>query len=107
MQQDNDLDVLSKSTSVVGNITSTGEFRIAGRLDGDGSFEHLVICYGARVSGTLKGNLIEIFGDFEGTIAAERVAAFKGCHVNGEVTYKSLSVEDGSIIVGKLFRGEG
>jgi len=89
--------VISKSTSIVGNIKSEGDFRIEGTVEGTIITKGRVII---GVSGVVKGNIqcvnADIEGSFSGKLIATELLSLKGtAKISGEVFIDRLSVEPG------------
>lgn len=83
---------INEGTHIIGDITSTGFFRIDGTLEGNITNPSRVVI---GKSGIINGNLIcddaDIEGKFEGTL-----------QVTGTLTLKATAVVIGNITVGKL-----
>ncbi|MEJ6674595.1 MAG: polymer-forming cytoskeletal protein [Polaribacter sp.] len=84
--------VIAKNTTFVGEITSDGDFRIDGVLEGTLKTNGRVII-GAEglVKGTVESTNADIEGKFSGQLS-----------VSGTLTIKATSNISGDVIVGKL-----
>ena len=84
--------VIAKKTLIVGDITSEGDFRIDGTLEGTLKTNGRVII-GAE--GLVKGSIIALNAEIEGEISGK-------LEVKKVLTVKSISKISGEVIVGKL-----
>ena len=84
--------VIAKNTTFVGEVTSDGDFRIDGVLEGTLKTNGRVII-GAEglVKGTVESTNADIEGKFSGQLS-----------VSGTLTIKATSNISGDVIVGKL-----
>jgi cytoskeletal protein CcmA (bactofilin family) len=99
--------VISTEVKIVGNLTSTGDLRIDGTVEGDITSRVLTIGEGAKIDGSITAETVRISGTVGGHIRAGTVAIARTARVTGDVTYRTLSVEEGGAVEGQLRRGEG
>jgi len=83
---------INEGTKLVGDITSTGFFRIDGTIEGTLDKPSKVVL---GKSGFIKGKLICGDADLEGRFEGE-------LHVSGTLTLKSSARIQGQVVVGKL-----
>lgn len=84
--------VIAKSTLIIGKITSDGDYRIDGTLEGDLTTKGKVII---GSGGLVKGNIKALNADIEGTIVG-------ALNVEKTLTIKAIANISGDVIVGKL-----
>jgi len=99
--------VISTEVKIVGNLTSTGDLRIDGTVEGDITSRVLTIGEGAKIDGSVTAETVRISGTVSGHIRAGTVAIARTARVTGDITYRTLSVEEGGAVEGQLRRGEG
>ena len=95
--------VIGEDVQIVGTVTSAGNVRLDGKLEGD------LQCGGTAVLGptaVVKGNVtavsVSIMGQIEGNIlASDKIAMGSTAVVNGDIRARRLSVEDGVTFVGR------
>ena len=75
-----EINVVAKNTAIIGNITSEGDFRIDGNLEGNIKTKGRVII---GVEGSVKGKIDAVNSDIEGKFS-------------GDVIIGKLSVEPGA-----------
>ncbi|MFV0483963.1 MAG: polymer-forming cytoskeletal protein [Bacteroidales bacterium] len=99
-QQVNDI---SKGTKIVGDITSTGDFRIDGTVEGNIVIEgRLVIGKEGVVKGQIKCKSLEAFGHLEGQLLVADFLQIKSTgKIIGEVSTSKLAIEQGATLDGK------
>ena len=90
--------IIAKNTSINGDVTSEGDFRIDGIVDGTIKTSGRVII---GASGKVKGNVecanADIEGEFAGKLLVTELLLLKStAKINGEVYINKLSVEPGA-----------
>ena len=90
--------ILAQNTQITGNITSDGDFRIDGNLDGNLTTEGRVVI---GVHGFVKGAVIcsnaDIEGKFSGDLKVSKTLTVKSkANISGDVVIGKLSVEPGA-----------
>jgi cytoskeletal protein CcmA (bactofilin family) len=83
---------INEGTKLVGDITSSGFFRIDGTIEGTLEKPSKVVL---GQSGLIKGKLVCGDADLEGRVEGE-------LHVSGTLTLKSSARIHGQVVVGKL-----
>ena len=90
--------VVAKNTSITGDITSEGDFRIDGTLEGTLKTNGRVII-GAEgfIQGKVESNHADIEGKFSGELLVHETLTIKAtAHISGDVIIGKLSVEPGA-----------
>ena len=90
--------IIAKNTTFVGEITSDGDFRIDGVLEGTLKTSGRVIV-GAEglVKGTVESANADIEGRFSGQLSASATLTIKATsNISGDVTVGKLSIEPGA-----------
>ncbi len=96
------INLIGTGTEIRGEVHSTGDIRIDGRINGK------VNCKGKIVVGTtgvLEGDVICQNADFSGTVQAkvevsELLSLKASCQFRGDIITKKLSIEPGAIFTG-------
>ncbi len=99
--------VISADMEITGDIRSTGEIELNGKILGDVSCLTLTIGREARVEGKIVAESVQVDGTLDGHIRGETVALAKTAHVTGEILHRSLQIEAGAFIEGKTSRIDG
>ncbi|MGY6558647.1 MAG: bactofilin family protein [Nitritalea sp.] len=99
--------VISKETTIVGNITSQGNIRIEGNFEGRlESKSKIVLGDSARVKGEIFASELEIAGKVEGMVTCYGLLLLqKSAHISGDIITEKLVVENGAHFDGKCQMG--
>ena len=91
------VDVIEKSTKIIGNIFSKADFRIDGEVEGNITTSgKVVVGANGKISGKLNCSNADISGNISGNIEVnETLSLMSDSYVQGEITGK-LSVEEGA-----------
>ena len=92
--------VISKALKITGQLESTEDIRIDGEVDGDVRANSVTVGSGAKVTGTVYGNAVELSGTIDGKIEAEKVVLTSSAHMSGDVIHKNIKIESGAYIAG-------
>jgi cytoskeletal protein CcmA (bactofilin family) len=100
--------LIGAGTTIEGDITFTGGLRVDGRVRGnvvasDGKSGTLVLSEQAQIEGEVRVSHVVINGTLVGPIhAAEYIELQSKANVTGDVYYKSLEVQVGAVLQGRL-----
>ncbi len=90
--------IIAKNSTIHGNLNSSGTIEIEGSVYGEINTKTLII----RQSGFFQGKIIAedlyIQGKFEGNINVGKISISQTANVNGEISYQTMSVQDGACI---------
>ena len=87
-----EINVVAKNTAIIGDITSEGDFRIDGTLEGNIKTKGRVII-GAE--GSVKGKIDAVNSDIEGRFSVDLL-------VQETLTIKATANISGDVVIGKL-----
>ena len=87
-----EINVVAKNTAIIGDITSEGDFRIDGTLEGNIKTKGRVII---GISGSVKGKIDAVNSDIEGKFSGE-------LQVQETLTIKATAIISGDVVIGKL-----
>ena len=92
------VDVIEKSTKIVGNIFSKADFRIDGEVEGNITTSgKVVVGNNGKISGKLNCSNADISGNISGNIEVnETLSLMSDSYVQGEIITGKLSVEEGA-----------
>lgn len=87
--------IISQDTKIVGDITSSGDFRIDGIIEGNiKSTGKIVVGSSGFIKGTLQGTDAYFEGKFSGKLSLSGTLTLKpSAHIEGEVVVGKLSVD--------------
>ena len=92
------VDVIEKSTKIIGNIFSKADFRIDGEVEGNITTSgKVVVGDNGKISGKLNCSNADISGNISGNIEVnETLSLMSDSYVQGEIITGKLSVEEGA-----------
>lgn len=87
--------IIANGTTFKGDITSTGDIRIDGSVQGNIQCSaKIVIGANGNVDGDINGQQADIMGHVKGTVRVKDLLQLKGnCHVEGNLHAAKLQVE--------------
>ena len=92
------VDVIEKTTKIIGNIFSKADFRIDGEVEGNITTSgKVVVGANGKISGKLNCSNADISGNISGNIEVnETLSLMSDSYVQGEIITGKLSVEEGA-----------
>ena len=98
------LSIIAEGTTCRGDFETAGNLRIDGKIIGNIiSTANVAIGKGGCVEGNITAATIKISGKVQGNIEASGLLVLSASSiVNGEIKAKSLAVEEGAVINGKI-----
>jgi len=105
--------LIGASTRIEGNVVFSGGLRVDGAIRGNVSAPPdqsgtLVLSQNARIDGEVQVAHLVINGTVIGSIrASESLELQPNARVKGDVYYKTLEMQQGAIVEGKLVHQEG
>jgi cytoskeletal protein CcmA (bactofilin family) len=90
--------ILAKNTTIVGDLSSEGDFRIDGTLEGTLTTKgRVIIGQDGAVKGTVHCENADIEGNFSGDLKVNTMLTIKAtANISGDVVIGKLSVEPGA-----------
>ena len=96
------INLIAKGTRITGNITSDGDLRVDGEIDGDLETKaRLVIGASGKIDGEIRCKSCEIAGTHKGKLfVAELLSLKASSNVTGDIVTGKLSIEPGAYFAG-------
>ena len=94
--------VFGTDVTVRGNIEASADLHIDGNVIGDISCASLVQGDGSRIEGEIKAESARLAGTVEGRIDATELVVLKSARIHGDVTYETLTIEQGAQVNGRF-----
>ncbi len=96
--QPGERNIIAKNTSLVGDISSDGDFRVDGKIEGTiKTSGRVVIGKEGIVTGTIDCANADVEGTFSGKLLVDQILSLKStANISGDVTLGKLSVEPGA-----------
>ena len=100
--------LIGVGTTIEGNLSFSGGMRIDGHVNGnvvatEGKSSTLVLSEHAKVTGEVTVTHLVVNGTINGPVSASEYLELQGkARVNGDVHYKTLEIQLGAIVEGRL-----
>lgn len=96
--------VVASGTEITGEVTTRGDLRIEGKVDGDVRTRgEVVVSTRGTVEGDVEADVVVVEGRIDGTVAAREVARFRpGCHVSADIRSPAVQLDEGAIFNGRI-----
>ena len=105
--QNLELNIIGVKTQIVGNIISSGDLRIDGKVEGDISTTSKVVI-GAQsiVKGNINANNASISGNVTGNVISKEILSLhSSANINGDISTGKIVIENGAKFNGKCSMG--
>jgi cytoskeletal protein CcmA (bactofilin family) len=99
------MSIVSRGLTIEGNLSGDDDIRVDGTVNGDIHSRTLIVSQGAKVSGSVTAEMIELLGHIGGELNGKTVRIAGTGHLDGDVNYDSLSIEAGAVVNGQLRHG--
>jgi cytoskeletal protein CcmA (bactofilin family) len=93
---------IDASLTIVGDLHSAGDVRIDGRICGNVRCAQLILGRDASITGTVVAAQTIVRGKIIGTIRSPVVVIQDTAHVESEIAYCSLAIDDGACFEGTV-----
>jgi cytoskeletal protein CcmA (bactofilin family) len=98
--------LLGSDLRITGDISSSGEVQVDGRVEGDIIADCLVVSETGVVDGAIAANSVRVLGTVNGPITAGSVKLGRSARVTGDILHQTLSVEEGAFVSGHCRRSD-
>jgi cytoskeletal protein CcmA (bactofilin family) len=98
------MSILGADVLVSGDLATSAQIHVDGRIDGNVSCDTLVQGAGGTIAGNIVADNVHLSGLVDGTVKARLVTLEPSARVTGDVTYETLSIAAGASIDGRLSR---
>lgn len=97
------VNIITAGTTIKGDITATGDFRLDGTLEGNIQLNGKLV---VGDSGVVKGNIMcqnaNIIGMVDGNISVKELLALHAtARITGDILINKLSIEPGAVFTGR------
>jgi cytoskeletal protein CcmA (bactofilin family) len=96
--------IVSADLTVTGDLVSSGEIQIDGRIEGDIKCASLIIGISGAVTGEVSAQTVRMHGSVSGQVIAKSVFLASTARMIGDVTHESLAIEPGAFLEGHCRR---
>ncbi len=96
--------VLSSDLEITGNIKTTGDVQVEGKIDGDIRAHLLTVGEGATIKGEVTADDVVVNGRVVGRVRGLKVRLTSTARVEGDVIHKTIAIESGAHFEGSVQR---
>ena len=100
------ISIIGEELTITGNVASTGELHVNGRIQGNVHCLALVLGENAQLEGNVVAEDVMLRGRHIGSVRALRVMLQSQAHVEGDLFHKSLAIEQGAHFEGESHPSE-
>lgn len=97
-----DVAIISSGVTITGEVSSTIDLQIDGRVHGDVRCTTLFLGESGVLEGNIEADRIRVSGTIEGNVTAGDVAVEATGRIHGDVAYSRLKVTAGAVIEGMI-----
>ncbi|RED13136.1 bactofilin family protein [Pontivivens insulae] len=98
--------VLSSDLVVKGNLETTGDIQIEGKVEGDIRAHLLTVGEGATVKGEIMADDLVVNGRVVGRVRGLKVRLTSTARVEGDIIHKTIAIESGAHFEGSVQRND-
>lgn len=96
--------IISKDTTITGNIVSPGTIQIEGKVIGDIECHELALGEGGEIRGSTKCEVATIHGTVNGELQVTNVSISASAAISGDIIHENVSIEAHARVEGQLVR---
>lgn len=94
--------IISSDLTIIGNVTSNGNVKLDGTIQGDMYCSSLVVSENGEIKGGIVANDVVVLGKVNGSIRGRRVMLHSSAHVEGDIFHQGIGIEMGTRYDGTL-----
>jgi cytoskeletal protein CcmA (bactofilin family) len=94
--------VIGPDVTIRGDIEASADLHVDGKVVGDVSCAALVQGEKSLIEGAITAERARLSGQVRGTITARELVVLKTARIEGDVTYETLTIEQGAAVNGKF-----
>lgn len=96
--------VIGSDLIIKGDLVSTGDIKIDGRVDGNITCRTLTLGDQPVINSAISAETVRICGIFSGQVRANKVVLTRSARVHGDITQEILEIESGAVVEGHVTR---
>ncbi|MCI4662977.1 MAG: polymer-forming cytoskeletal protein [Neomegalonema sp.] len=98
--------IISADLTIKGNLETTGDMQIEGKIEGDIRSHLLTIGQNAVVRGEIVADDVVVNGRVIGRIRGQKIRLSSTARVEGDILHKNIAIESGAQFEGSVQRSE-
>ena len=95
---------IGEGLRLAGDLRTEESLQVDGEIEGDVRCSALVLSAQGRISGNIVAGDVDSLGRVQGTISGQRVRLGAGAHVEADIRYRTLAIEQGVAFEGHAQR---
>jgi cytoskeletal protein CcmA (bactofilin family) len=108
-QRDGDVTIVGQGAKLEGNVVSAGSLRVDGQVKGQINADgDVMLSPQSAVEADIRAQNVQVAGRFKGSIVVKgRAEIGRGGRVDGNITSKTLVIEEGAVFQGQSIMDQG
>tara|TARA_B110000467_G_scaffold25176_1_gene22603 strand:- start:7038 stop:7532 length:495 start_codon:yes stop_codon:yes gene_type:complete len=98
--------IISSDVVIKGNVSTSGEIKLDGTVEGDLKSNSVTVGEHAMVKGKISADDVIVKGTVKGSITGRNIRIEKSAKITGDLCHQTLSIEAGAHIEGNLSHQE-
>ena len=94
--------LLSSDLSIKGNLKTSGDLQIEGKIEGNIKAHLLTVGQSAWIKGEVIGEEIVVNGRITGTVIGTKIYLSSSANVDGEIVHKTIAIDNGAHFEGTI-----
>lgn len=94
--------ILGPDLEITGEIITSGELEILGRVEGNVAADSLSVGLGGKLSGSVRANNVEVKGEIDGRVDSQTFIMRASAQVTADVVYATAVIESGASMEGRF-----
>lgn len=94
--------VIGPDVTIKGDIEASADLHVDGKVVGDVTCASLVQGEKSLIEGAIMAERARLSGHVKGTINARELVVLKSARIEGDVTYETLTIEQGAAVNGRF-----
>lgn len=94
--------VIGPDVTIRGDVEAAADLHVDGTVIGDVACSALVQGESSRIEGAIKAESARLSGQVKGTIEARELVILQSAGIEGDVSYKTLTIEQGAAVDGRF-----
>ena len=94
--------VIGPDVSIKGDLSASADLHVDGTVEGDISCASLVQGETSRIVGGIEAKKARLAGRVTGSIKARELVVLRTAHIEGDVQYDALTIEQGAQVEGRF-----
>ena len=94
--------ILSNDLSIKGNLKTSGDLQVEGKIEGNIKAYLLTVGQGALIKGEILAEEIIVNGEIIGTLIGTKIYLSSSATVKGDIVHKTIAIENGALFEGSI-----